>query len=400
MGMYDRVRGAILGTIAALCLPRAVHAQGGNEVGGEATPAETTPAEATPAPAPTPAPVVAPAPAKPWTFEPYGFLRMQYRIVQNDPNVQYIGRNDGFELQHARLGVRGLLGDRVRYVFAVEGAVDERLEVNVPEGKLRLALRDAFADVALGGKLAVRGGYFLSWFDPDLDDELRRTFVDRPIESRGVRATQGYQADGMTPGRSIGAALRLEPDAPASGAAFGFELAVQNGADEYASDNDNDTPAASASLLLRFPHDTALIASGRFNRRTEGDLPLRTDEDDLEGSVGGRAVLGPAELGGGVVFRRTSFPSTGGPVQNGYGAHAQLLVRVPGARPIAIGYRFGILDLSSLVLTDRVMEHTLGGSLAFPALHLRLQLQAVHVMEQAARTLSNDRVQLAAEVVL
>jgi hypothetical protein len=76
------------------------------------------------------------------------------------------------------------------------------------------------------------------------------------------------------------------------------------------------------------------------------------------------------------------------------------MVRIPAGSPVWVGYRFGILDPSSLILTDRVMEHTAGGSLGVPELRMRVQLQVTHVMEQAARELSNSRVQLAAEVTL
>jgi hypothetical protein len=420
MDMHHRVRGALLGTIAALFLPRAVHAQGPDETpsdeGDQAPGATTSTTESAKEPPGTVAPIKPAAEPhhepsatptmtpgidpKKWTFQPYGYLRLLYRIVQNDPNSDFVGRNDGFELQNARFGVRAVLSPRLAMVVAVEGAVDERLQVNVPEGRMRLVLRDAFADIGLTGQMLARAGYFVTWFDPDLDDDIRRAFVDRPIESRGVRPTQGFQTAGLTPGRSLGAALRLDTPAPASGAAVGFELAVQNGADEYSTTNDNDTPAVSASLVLRMPKGNALVASGRFNSRSEGELPQLRDEDDLEASAGTRLVFGPVWLAGGVVFRRTSFPTTGGPVQNGFGGHAQLVFRIPGATPITLGYRFGVLDASSLVLSDRVMEHTLGGSLAVPKLHMRFQLQGVHTVEQAARTLTNDRIQLAAEVVL
>ena len=87
-------------------------------------------------------------------------------------------------------------------------------------------------------------------------------------------------------------------------------------------------------------------------------------------------------------------------MQNAFGAHAQLVVWIPGQTKLGVGYRFGILDPSSLILTDRVMEHTVSGVLAVPSLRMRLQLQLTHVQEQAARELSNDRAQLAAEVSL
>ncbi len=346
-----------------------------------------------------PAPLAA-EPAPRFTWEPFGFLRLQYIVVQNDPNEQFVGRDDGFELQNARLGVRGKLAERMKYVFAIEGAVDERAQINSPEGKLKVGLKDAYVDVALVGQVSARGGYFETLVDPNLEGDTAREFVDKAIESRGVRATEGNQTPGLTPGRSLGAAIRMEPEGPISAPAFGFEIAVQNGADEYASNNDNDTPAASISGLLKLPNDGWVVASGRFNRRTEGALPFRRDEDDLQGTIGARIVGGPVAFGAGAVVQRTSSPTTGGPVQNAYGAHAQLAVKIGGALPIAIGYRFGILDPSSLLLTDRVMEHTVGAVLAVPAYRMRVQLQATHVVEQAARALSNDRVQLAAEVTL
>jgi hypothetical protein len=71
-----------------------------------------------------------------------------------------------------------------------------------------------------------------------------------------------------------------------------------------------------------------------------------------------------------------------------------------GENPISVGYRFGILDPSSLITTDRVMEHTAGAVMGVPSYRMRVQLQLTHVEEQAERELSNDRVQLAAEVSL
>ncbi|HLL20564.1 MAG TPA: hypothetical protein VK427_00450, partial [Kofleriaceae bacterium] len=62
------------------------------------------------------------------------------------------------------------------------------------------------------------------------------------------------------------------------------------------------------------------------------------------------------------------------------------------------GYRFSYFDPSSLITTDRVMEHTAAVVVGVPAYRMRIQLQATHVVEQ--RELSNSRVQLAAEVSL
>jgi len=142
------------------------------------------------------------------------------------------------------------------------------------------------------------------------------------------------------------------------------------------------------------------IAAARYNPRTVGDLPFRQDEDDLQATAGLRYAVGPVALDAGAIVQRTAFPTTGGPDQRAFGGHAQIMVTVPAALPLAIGYRFGILDPSSLITTDRVMEHTAGAVLGLPRHRMRIQFQLTHVVEQAARELSNDRAQLAAELAL
>lgn len=323
---------------------------------------------------------------------------MQYVVVEDDPNVAFVGRDDGFELQNARIGARGkLLDDRARFVFSIDGAVDERLP-NTPQGRLRLAVRDAYGDVTIAGLVFTRAGYFETWVDPQaLVADTSREFVDRPIESRGMRSTQGWYTPPLTPGRSLGAAIRLAPEEANQ---LGFEVAVQNGSHEFSSNNDNDKPALSVAALFRLPDHGFIVAAGRWNPRTVGDLPFRQDETDLQGSFGAQVNTSVVTLGAGAFVQRTTFQSTGGPVQNAFGAHGQALVTIPAALPLAVGYRFGILDPSSLILTDRVMEHTAGAVLSVPELRMRVQLQGTHVMEQAARALSNTRIQVAAEVSL
>ncbi len=333
-------------------------------------------------------------------LSPFGYLRMQYIAVQNDPNVQFVGRDDGFELQNARFGMRGTLDDKMDVVVAIDGAVDERAQ-NQVQGKLRVGLRDAFTDLHVSSPLDVRAGYFLAWVDPEaLIPDTQREFVDHPIESRGMRSTEGWYTPGLPPGRSMGAALHMDPKAVQDGAAFGFEVAVQNGADEFSANNDNDTPALSAAGLVRLPGDSFVVAAVRWNPRTVGDLPFRQDETDYQGTLGAHLAFGPLSLGGGLILQRTIFESTGGPAQDAYGAHAQLMVAIPASLPLGIGYRFGVLDPSSLITTDRVMEHTVGAVLGVPSYRVRVQLQLTHVAEQADRDLSNDRIQLAGEVAL
>jgi hypothetical protein len=312
--------------------------------------------------------------------------------------------------------VRGQLSPRASFAVSFDGAVDEREKVNVPNGRLRVGLRDAFAELGLAPSLRLRAGRFEIWFDPDgHDGDTARAFVDRALESRGVRATEGWQTDGLPPGRSLGVALRWQPGRSAEAGADGadgaaaasddpaprwaVELAAQNGADEFASNNDNDSPALSLAVRAHAALGWAQLA-GRWNQRTEGALPFRQDETDLEGSVALGGAAGPVTAAAGAVLVRTTFPTTGGPAQRAWGAHGQALVQLPVRASLQAGYRFAILDSSSLVLTDRVMEHTAGVVLALPALRARLQLNATHAVEQADRALSNDRLEAALEVSL
>ena len=393
------VRGGVL--LAVAMVPVVAH---GDPVPVVPAPADPVPAPV--APAPTASPLPPAATPRRFDWELFGYLRLQYIAVQNDPNVAFVGRDDGFELQNARVGVRGGLANRLGFVVAFDGAVDERLQVNTPDGKLRVALRDAFADAALGDRFVVRGGLFQAVVDPEaLVADPDRELVDQPIESRGMRATEGYQTPGLPPGRSLGAAIRFDTGrrggaAPSAPWTIGVELAVQNGADEFSANNDNDKPAVSASVVARLPRGSWVMAAARYNPRSVGDLPFRQDEDDVQATAGFRLDLGPVVLGGGAIGQRTTFPTTGGPAQTAFGGHAQLLVKLPVAQPIEVGYRFGVLDPSSLITTDRVMEHAVGAVLGVPDYRMRFQLELTHVVEQGARALSNDRAQLAAELAL
>jgi hypothetical protein len=334
-------------------------------------------------------------PESKFTWDPFGFVRVEYSLVQDDPNVAFVGRNDGFELQNVRVGVRGTYEDRARYVISFEGAVDERDQENTPDGELRVGLHDAYADTIFSPRLFARAGYFRTWAEPlELIPETEREFVDKPLESRGMRSTEGWYTPGLMPGRSIGVALHSEP----ASQGIGFELAIQNGADELASNNDNNLPAVSISAMYKLP-DGFIVASGRVNPRTVGDLPFRQDETDFQGTLGAQVNSELVRVGAGGLVQKTTFGSTGGPSQNAYGAHAQVMVKL-GSAPAWAGYRFAILDPSSLIVSDRVMEHTVGAVLAMPDWRMRVQLQLTHVMEQAARELSNSRAQLAFEVTL
>src|SRR5687767_8758887 len=108
--MHVRVRRAFVAAALTLPITAAAQEPGDKADADDASKAEAPAPEDKKADAPAePVPDDAEKPAK-FSWEPYGYLRMQYVFSQNDPNVQFVGRDDGFELQNARVGVRGKLG--------------------------------------------------------------------------------------------------------------------------------------------------------------------------------------------------------------------------------------------------------------------------------------------------
>ncbi len=333
----------------------------------------------------------------------FGFLRLKGAVVLDDPNVAFVGRNDGFVLQNARLGVAGELGDRLAFRISADGAVDERGGVNTTGGTLRFALKDAYLDIEVARALSIRVVRFEPMFDlEELIPYTERAFIDRALESRGVVATQGHEAAGMSPGRSIGLAVRSERLLAVGPAALGYELAVQNGNGEYEAQNDNDSLAFSAALFATFG-ESILFVAGRQKSRTVGDLPFQQSEDDLSGAAGLLLRLGPIEAAAQAIIRRTTYPTTGGFAEIASGGHAQLAVALGlfgGRATLAPGYRFALYNPSDLIATDGVQEHTAGVTLELTTIPLRVQLNYTHAVEQAQRNLSNDRFEAAFEVAL
>jgi hypothetical protein len=206
----------------------------------------------------------------------------------------------------------------------------------------------------------------------------------------------------MSPGRSIGVAVRAERAALAGPVALGYELAVQNGNGEYASANDNDSVAFSAAVFAHADRSFFFLA-GRQKSRTVGELPFRQTQTDWQGAAGLLLRVGPVDVAGQIIGRHTTFPTTGGPDENSFGGHAQIVFRIGLAGDqlfLEPGYRYAVYDPSDLVSTDQVQEHTLGATLRFVQVPIRLQLNYTHAVEQAGRDLQNDRGEAAFEVSL
>jgi len=331
----------------------------------------------------------------------FGYIRFLGVIVQDDPGVSFVGRNDGYRLQNARIGIEGRFRDKVYLRLSADGADDERSGPNDVEGTLRFAIKDAFADVKLADALELRVGRYPVIFDLErFTSALQRGFISRSLESRGVAATEGFESPGLGVSRNMGLAIR-SPSAYASDSlSIGYELAAQNGNGSLAAQNDNDSLAYSGSVITNIGKTLMIFGSVRYNERTEGELPFRRTERDLGTAFGVWFENSMFRAAGQLIFRRTTFPTTGAPVENAWGGHAELIVAIPGASGLKAGYRFSLLDESDRIPQNSVQEHTAGLSLDLPSYHANFKLNAVLPVEEAGRELDNARGEMLVEVQL
>ena len=119
-----------------------------------------------------------------------GYLRSRYgAVLQSDENPDFVGQNDGFRLDNARLQVdvkhRTFTGR-----FSIDGAVDQRDADNTSNG---LELACEMPGRPVSHKFIRLGtGQFKPAFD---GEELRSTkdmtFIERAVESRGIRGVEG-----------------------------------------------------------------------------------------------------------------------------------------------------------------------------------------------------------------
>lgn len=323
-----------------------------------------------------------------------GYLKVIGEIIENDPASAFIGRNDGFRIGNARLGLTAAYGEDLHGYLSLEASVARAEELNDANAELTVGPRDLYLSYELSRHVGITFGRFKAPYDlGELEPEGNRVFIDTPLESRGVQATQGFETTGLRQGRQIGVMLSkqrlgLSPD----GFDVGYALALTNGRTDSLALNDNDRPAGFARFSIYYGDVITLNVGGFTDDRTVGDLPDLFDEEVL--GVEGSLVLrfGDLRLEGQALYQRTSFPTTSAPDVASFGAHGQWSYRIYG---FEAAYRFAFYDPNDLLDIDAVWEHTLGISYYPENYPLRFSLNATLAGEDEARPeLENNRVAL------
>lgn len=338
-----------------------------------------------------------------------GYVRTLFSTVFDSPSdSDFIGQYDGFQMADARLKVDARRGAS-RVHVALDGAVDHRSAANTAQGEIDARLTEAFVEHTLvDGYLKLTAGQFEAPFDTEEETSTEDlVFTDHAVESRGVKGVEGYNLDGLSLDYQVGVMLSSDPlyFGPGADTQAGFGLAYSvaatNGNAARDAQNDNDALAYTARLSLMYGPWVTLGAGYHRNELTTGAPPdrltLRRDSMavDLRASAFGAHVLGQLVTQSDDVVEVKAEPSI-----DARGYHAQVWYDAPyGLTP---GYRFAHLDptvgvdaqdplAAERIDTDAITTHTFGLSAALPDDVLTVKVNYSLVLEDKARAVDNDR---------
>lgn len=404
---------ALAVVVSSLSMTGTARAQGRDGEGAPERPATREPASPRTAvtpdliqPSPPKPGSTEPPPKSPWDLVVYGYLRAGYDHTMTDQRFDFVGRNNGFVLDSARVGLQGAHEDYyVSFRVSVEGASDVLSAPNTPIGSLSVRMRDAFARWDPVPWLGVQAGQFKAPFQ---EEELRGTpnlmFASRAVGVQGVPAARGFQTPGIQLDRQLG--VMLSPAKPIGGdLGIAYYLMVMNGNGSNQLLDDNGRFGLVARSELGYLHYVRFGAALFRNDRTVGTPPNLYNEEDL-GLTGDLAVhVAGLELFGAVSRLRTVFPTVGASARSQLAFQGQVAYRID-LDPIflAPAYRYAYFhpwqEGGSEAGFDsfRLQYHTVGVRLGGMKLPVQAWLNYTLATEGEGRKLDNDRIELLGQV--
>lgn len=321
----------------------------------------------------------------PFRFD--GYLRILAEAIQDDDQSPFVGQNDGFKMASARIGF--LAGDADLHAYvSLETAAGAREGFNDANQEFRVAPRDAFLSFRLNPAALIRLGRFKTPYDiGSLEPTRQRVFIDAPVETRGVRATQGFEVDGLRQGRQVGAMLHSRDlGITGDGLKLGYALGLFNGRSPNLVLNDNDRPAGFLRLNWRLADVLELNTAGFVDQRTVGELPNLFREDVWGVELSTVLRVAALRFEGQLLLQRVRFVTSGQDSISPKGYHAQVSF---DQGPMRFAYRFAGYDP---VTESQVAEHTAGIAYFSEAKGLLFALNGTLALEPQGIHLSNNRV--------
>lgn len=218
-----------------------------------------------------------------WNIKLGGYLRTRFSIIEDDPNSDIFGQNDGFVMASARFSIDGEMNDTLGFRLQLDGAVDQDLGATRPMSSLDTKLRDAFIWWKSTPYTRLSVGQFKPPYDVEesysRQDQL---FVLNSVASRGVNGVEGFGVSGLSRDREAGAMLDTDPIRFGGEDGFGvrYALAVTNGSPASMLNNDNQALATYGRLEILWG-DIARLGGGGF-LNSERIQPEEADFIDQE----------------------------------------------------------------------------------------------------------------------
>jgi hypothetical protein len=211
-----------------------------------------------------------------WTVEFFGYVRTQYTTVQNDPNYDRFGRNDGFSIADARLGFLGYLDNGLGFELEIDAGVPRPSEdVNTAVGEVVTRLKDGYLFYQPHRLFRASAGQFKAPFDiEELISTADILFIERSVGNRGVQGVEGFNRQGLSVGRQVGVRFDSRPYfvlGEDDGPGVSYALAATNGESANRTLNDNDELAYFGRLNLHWGDIARLGGGAYYNDRTFGE---------------------------------------------------------------------------------------------------------------------------------
>ena len=349
---------------------------------------------------PQPGPQPTQRPVHPFDFDVFGYIRVGYDHTASDSRYDFVGQNNGFVLDNARIGLDGTYAPYgIRFRLALEGASDELSAPNTPIGTLSVRARDAFVRWDPYDFVGFQLGQFKA---PWQEEELRGTntllFPDRSVGVEGVLPGRGFQTDGIQLDRQLGAMVSSGKPIgnEAVGVSYYFMVMNGNGPNQLLDDNGKLGVVGRVELGI---FDYVRLGGGAFhNDRRVGTPPNLYDESDF-GITGDASVKVKGFQAFGYVTRlHTTYPTVGtsARVQLAFAGQAGYRIDLP-AWFIMPAYRYASFNPWQSGGGDgfdsfKVMYHSFGIRAGLNRLPIQAWLSYTLTQEESGRKLDNDRI--------
>jgi hypothetical protein len=365
-----------------------------------------------------------------WALTWGGYVHAAYRWIDQPKNYNLAGKNNGFQLEQARLGANAQYKNVLAIRVSFEGASEDRINQSFPGGTMTVRLRDAYITWSpLRRYLRISIGQMVTPWDLDsMRSDAELPFVSRAVPVEGVQPNEGRALRGLGQDRNLGIALHSGDIPLGAWLSTRYQIFVGNGNGQNQLLNDNNLPAVFGRVELSLwgrrgpPPDfiepmrartdrrpLPLVSLGlavQYNPRTTGNPPDLIDETDSGVAADLVAAFYGVDLEGGLVYLKTTHDTLAAtPDVEKFGWWAHLRFTIPRI-PVELtpGYRIASYAPRAHLSTNPVageaqrdadlalLYHTIGLTVrptrTFP---LHLDINYTFTGERGVNVLDNDR---------